>query len=98
MSEAPTGEGACGAIRYQRANAAALRTAHWLCLGAAPTFATMALLTSVVGNGTGEILCSAAQHASPLNGMAVMYLLMSAFHAAPWLRLISDQRNCARRL
>ena len=25
----------------------------------------------------------------PLSGMAVMYLLMSAFHAAPWLSLIA---------
>jgi len=28
------------------------------------------------------------QHAAPLTGMTAMYLLMSAFHAAPWLKLI----------
>jgi hypothetical protein len=26
---------------------------------------------------------------SPLAGMVPMYLLMSAFHLAPWLRLVS---------
>jgi hypothetical protein len=26
--------------------------------------------------------------ASPLGGMAPMYALMSAFHAAPWLKLL----------
>ena len=35
-----------------------------------------------------------AAHVSPLSGMATMYLLMSAFHAAPWLKLI---RGRARR-
>lgn len=88
MSDAHTGEGACGPIHYRSANATARRTADWLCLAAAPTFAIMALL-AVIGDGTGEMLCSAAQHASSLNGMAVMYLLMSGFHSPPWLRLIS---------
>ena len=69
-------------------NAAALGAAGWLCLAAAPTFAIMALLT-VLGGGPPDMLCAAAQGASPLSGMVPMYLLMSAFHAAPWLRLIS---------
>jgi hypothetical protein len=47
----------------------------------------MALLTGVLGGGAAETLCSAA-HVSPLSGMVTMYLLMSAFHAAPWLKLI----------
>ena len=74
--------------------------ADWLCLAAAPTFAIMALLTIVLGDGAGETLCSAAQHASPLNGMAVMYLLMGAFHSAPWLRLISidETGRCPQRV
>jgi hypothetical protein len=38
-----------------------------------------------------EMLCSAA-HVSPLSGMVTMYLLMSAFHAAPWLKLIRTRR------
>jgi hypothetical protein len=69
---------------------------RWLSLAAAPTFAIMALLT-VVGSGPPDLLCSAAQHASPLGGMIPMYLLMSAFHSAPWLKLVSRQRNKARR-
>jgi hypothetical protein len=49
----------------------------------------MALLTAAGGGGASDILCAAAQGASPLTGMVPMYLLMSAFHAAPWLRLMS---------
>ena len=65
--------------------------AGWLSLAAAPTFAIMALLT-VVG-GPSDRLCAAAPDASPLNGMALMYLLMSAFHSAPWLKLVSGRRT-----
>jgi hypothetical protein len=68
---------------------AALGAANWLSLAAAPTFAIMALLTSVLGGGPANIICSAAQDASPLSGMVPMYLLMSAFHSAPWLKLLS---------
>jgi hypothetical protein len=49
----------------------------------------MALLTGVLGGGEPDTLCSAAQDASPLTGMVPMYLLMGAFHSAPWLKLIS---------
>ncbi|HEV7601392.1 MAG TPA: hypothetical protein VGO49_14215 [Bradyrhizobium sp.] len=72
----------------------AARGASWLCLAAAPTFAIMALLTAFPGAGPQDMLCAAAQHASPLSGMAAMYWLMSAFHAAPWLKLISSR--CSR--
>jgi hypothetical protein len=78
-------------------SSAALGAADWLCLAAAPTFAMMALLTGVLGGARVAMLCSAAQHASPLSGMVPMYLLMSAFHSAPWLKLISSRRNGARR-
>ena len=61
--------------------------ADWLCLAAAPTFAIMALLTGGLGGGQMAMICSSAPDASPLSGMAAMYLLMSAFHLAPWLRL-----------
>lgn len=63
--------------------------ADWLRLAATPTFAIMALLTVMLGEGTSDVLCSAAQAGSPLTGMAAMYLLMSAFHLAPWLKLMA---------
>ncbi len=79
------------------ANAGALGAADWLCLAAAPTFAIMALLTSVFGGGPIDVLCAASHEASPLGGMVPMYALMSAFHAAPWLKLISRRRSGIRR-
>ena len=64
---------------------APLGIADWLCLAAAPTFAVMALLSCLQGSDA-TMLCMGT---SPLTGMAAMYLLMSAFHLAPWLRVIS---------
>jgi hypothetical protein len=66
--------------------------AGFLSLAAAPTFAVMALLTSVIGGSPADVVCSAA-HASLLGGMAPMYLLMSAFHLAPWLKLVARRRQ-----
>jgi hypothetical protein len=77
--------------------AAALGAADWLCLAATPTFAMMALLTYVFGGGPLGMLCATAQHASSLGGMVPMYLLMSAFHLTPWLRLISSRQSVAPR-
>jgi hypothetical protein len=77
-------------------NAAGLGAADRLSLAAAPTFAVMALLTGVLAGGAPDMLCSAAQDASPLTGMVPMYLLMSAFHSAPWLKMISSRRIAAR--
>lgn len=74
----------------------ALRAADWLCLAAAPTFAVMALATAAFGSQP-DALCSTMPDASPLTGMAAMYALMSAFHAAPWLKLASGRRNGGRR-
>jgi hypothetical protein len=67
----------------------------WLGLAAAPTFAAMALLTAVSG-ADADMMCGAAHGVSPLgwpalSGMVPMYALMSAFHAAPWVRLISQR-------
>jgi hypothetical protein len=67
-----------------------------LSLAAAPTFAIMAVLAGIQDGGAPDLLCSAA-HASPLSGMVPMYLLMSAFHSAPWLKLISSRQSGARR-
>jgi hypothetical protein len=83
------------AIRHDGRSATAFGAADWLCLAAAPTFALMALLTGIFGGGAPDMLCSAAQDASPLGGMVPMYLLMSAFHLPPWLRLVG-RRNGAR--
>jgi hypothetical protein len=72
-------------------DAIAFGAANWLSLAAAPTFAIMALLTGVLG-GQPDVLCATLQGASPLSGMVPMYLLMSAFHLGPWLKLISGRR------
>jgi len=75
------------------AGSAATGAAGWLGLAAAPTFAMMALWNGFF-SGQPDMLCMAMQGPSPMSGMPVMYLLMSAFHAAPWLRLISTRRAC----
>jgi glycerol-3-phosphate acyltransferase PlsY len=83
----PETAGACAGT----GNGTPLGVSDWLALAAAPTFAIMALLTAVVGNGAMDSLCLAA-HSSPLGGMVPMYLLMSAFHLAPWLKLAGRRR------
>ena len=83
------GFGACGFDAHDRYTGAR-RAADLLYLAAAPTFAIMAILTGVLGER--DPLCSIAG-ASPLNGMTPMYLLMSAFHLAPWLKLLERQPN-----
>ena len=72
------------------------RAADWLYFAAAPTFAAMALLTGVFGGGVADALCSAAGVPS-LSGMTPMYVLMSAFHSAPWLKLMAGPRSDAGR-
>jgi hypothetical protein len=76
MSEACTGAAVTG-------------VAGWLSLAAAPTFAAMAVLTHF-GGGPLDTLCSTGT-ALHLGGMVPMYLLMSAFHSAPWLKLIAGR-------
>ena len=73
---------------------AALRAADGLCLAAAPTIAGMALLAGA--GGPSDMLCSAADHASALSGMTLMYWLMGAFHAAPWLKLVGRRSDAGR--
>ena len=79
--------------RRERPKASADRL---LSLAAAPTFATMALFTGIHEGNMSGMLCSAAQDASSLVGMVPMYLLMSAFHWGPWLKLISSCRTGTR--
>jgi hypothetical protein len=77
-----------------RPEPAALGVADGLALVAAPAFAIMALVSATPGDGAAAMLCGGAQ-GSPLGGMVVMYLLMSAVHAAPWLRLFTGRRSRA---
>jgi hypothetical protein len=95
MSEAHADMRGCDALR-DNGNAIARGAADWLYLAAAPTFAIMALLTGVLGGGPADALCSMAGSSS-LGGMMPMYLLMSAFHSAPWLKLIAGRRSGAGR-
>jgi len=87
MSDIHTG--ASGAIPAEDTSPTTPGLADWLCLAAAPTFAVMALLTCI-HTGDGVMSCLGAD-ASLLTGMPLMYLLMSAFHLAPWLRMISGR-------
>ena len=70
--------------------------ADGLSLAAAPTFALMALVTAA-GGGPLDMLCSSGPGASWLGGMVPMYVLMSAFHAGPWLKLIAGVRTASPR-
>ena len=96
MSDVHADAGVCAANGHGSGDAASLRVADWLGLAAAPTFALMALLTGVLGGGPMDMLCSAAHGASPLNGMVLMYGLMSVFHLAPWLKRIARRRRGMR--
>jgi hypothetical protein len=95
MSEA-LGTPSSDTIGHASRNAATLGAADWLGLAAAPTFAFMALLTGVLDGGNMTMIC-AAQEPSSLGGMVPMYLLMSGFHLAPWLKLVANRRSRACR-
>ncbi len=82
------------AVGSNRGSAVRL-AADWLCLAATPAFAVMALLAAL-DDGHTDILCAVKQHLSPLGGMVPMYVLMSAFHLAPWLKLIAHWQSGAR--
>ena len=77
-------------FRTGSSEAAAGRAADLLCLAAAPAFAAMAILTE-----GGDTICTAMPGMSALSGMSVMYLLMSAFHLAPWLKRTARLRRLA---
>ena len=68
-----------------RGHPAARSVARFLSLAAAPTFAIMALIAAAAPS---DMLCAAMQGPLSLQGMVPMYALMSAFHLAPWLRLV----------
>jgi hypothetical protein len=64
-----------------------------LSLAAAPSFAIMALLAGTGDGGMTGMLCVGGHNPWPLTGMVPMYVLMSVFHSAPWLRLIGSWRR-----
>jgi hypothetical protein len=75
-------------VSVARRGAATSAAANALAFAAAPTFALLALWTAFACDRS-DTLCTGMHDASSLNGMALMYALMSAFHATPWLKLIS---------
>jgi hypothetical protein len=66
----------------------AQRLAQALSLGAAPAFAALAVLMSVLGDGSQESICGLAPTRAGPSTMVTMYAMMSAFNLAPWLKLI----------
>jgi hypothetical protein len=91
MSEDRIGRRGRDANRQKGANTASPGAADWISLAATPTFTIMALLTVA-----GALGGPPDMHASPLTGMVPMYLMMSAFHSAPWLKRLSSRRGGVR--
>lgn len=63
--------------------------ADGLAFAASPVLVALALVPGVPGGEAATSVCSSAG-ASPLTGMATMYLVMGVLHAAPWLKLLSS--------
>ena len=80
---------------WLKRRAAALSSAGGLGLAAAPAFAVMALLTWLRGGDMPDMFCASVHGSSLLGGMVPMYVLMSAFHLTPWLRLVANRRSRA---
>lgn len=96
MSQGDPGNGVDQGSRVRRRRAIARGVADRLHLAAAPAFALMALLTAVQEASAHRMRCMGMSGASVLDGMSLMYLLMGAVHAAPWIRLAA-RRPCSGR-
>jgi len=81
------------ATHAQRRAGRGLGAGDWIGLAATPTFAVIALMTTLSDGGAHDALCAAMHNAGPFGGMTFMYALMSVFHTAPWLRLIGRWRS-----
>jgi hypothetical protein len=86
VTETPIGGGA------GNGGTAAPCVVRWLGLAGTPTFALMALWSTLF-SGHPDMLCMAIRGSSAVSGMTVMYLLMSVFHSSPWLKLIATRRS-----
>jgi hypothetical protein len=82
-------------VVLKRRNPLTRRIAAWLRIAAAPTFAAMAIITSLPGGDGMATICGVEP--SSLGGMVPMYLLMSVFHLTPWLKLIGDRFSRKKR-
>jgi hypothetical protein len=79
-----------GAETHAAGGGVAAGAASALGVAAAPVFAMLALWTALSGTQPG-VLCMDMQGASQLSGMTLRYALMSIFHAAPWIKLVSSR-------
>ena len=70
-------------------NPVTLRVAACLGIAAAPSFAAMAVITTLLGGDGRGMICGLDPFS--LAGMVPMYLLMSVFHSGPWLKLIGER-------
>ena len=64
---------------------------EWLSLAAAPILAVMTLASAAAAGGPMDALCGPGS-GWRLDGMVVMYLLMCAFHVAPWLKPLGSRQ------
>ena len=95
MSEALGGPSS-DTIGHESRNAATRGAADWLfCLAAARTFSIMGVLRAFTAGD--DMICSGVPDAFPFDDMVTMYLIMSAFHLPPWLRLISGRGGWSAR-
>ena len=77
-------------------NPVTLRIAAYLGIAAAPSFTAMAVLTTLHGGDRIGTICGLEP--SSLGGMVPMYLLMSVFHSAPWLKFIGGRCGSERKM